>query len=121
LKNKELLTMHIDSYEFGRMVIDGRAYSQDLILLPDGIQDSWWRQEGHLLQIDDVAAVLAAKPEVLIVGQGDPGKMQVDPALAQYLQENRIELLAMPTAPACTTFNSLAGQKKVAAAFHLTC
>ena len=46
--------MHIDSYEFGRIVVDGRAYSQDLILLPDGIQDSWWRQESHLLQIADL-------------------------------------------------------------------
>ncbi len=104
--------MHIDSYEFGRIVVDGRAYNQDLILLPDGIQDSWWRQESHLLQIADIAEVLAAKPEVLIVGQGQPGKMQVDAALADYLKENRIELMAMPTAQACTTFNSFGGQKE---------
>lgn len=113
--------MHIDSYEFGRIVVDGRAYTQDLILLPDGIQDSWWRQEGHRLQITDVAGVLAAKPEVLIVGQGQPGKMQVDPELARYLQENRIELIEVPTAQACTVYNSLAGKRRVAAALHLTC
>ena len=113
--------MHIDSYEFGRIVVDGRAYSQDLILLPDEIQDSWWRQESHLLQIADLSGVLAANPEVLIVGQGQPGKMQVDAALADYLKENRIELLAMPTAQACTTFNALAAKRKVAAALHLTC
>jgi hypothetical protein len=113
--------MHIDSYEFGRIVVDGRAYSQDLILLPGEIQDSWWRQESHLLQIADIAGVLAAKPEVLIVGQGQPGKMQVDATLAEYLKKNSIELLALPTAQACTAFNALAAKRKVAAALHLTC
>ena len=113
--------MYIDSYEFGKIVVDGRAFSQDLILLPDGIQEVWRRQEGHLLQLVDVAAVLAAKPEVLIVGQGQPGKMQVDAGLAQYLQEKGIELIAGPTAQACTTFNSLTGKRQVAAALHLTC
>jgi hypothetical protein len=113
--------MHIDSYEFGRIVVDGRSYSQDLILLPDGIQDSWWRQESHLLQFGDLVGVLAAKPEVLIVGQGQPGKMQVDAALVDYLKEHHIELITLPTAQACTTFNALAVKKKVAAALHLTC
>jgi hypothetical protein len=113
--------MHIDSYEFGRIVVDGRAYTQDLILLPEGIQDSWWRQEGHLLQVGDIAGALAGKLEVLIVGQGQPGRMQVDADLVQYLQEKGIELMAMPTDRACTTFNSLTGKRKVAAALHLTC
>lgn len=113
--------MHIDSYEFGRIVIDGRAYSQDLILLPEEIQDSWWRQESHLLQIADIPKVLDAKPEVLIVGQGQPGKMEVDAALMRHLQEQGIELMAMPTSQACTTFNSLTGKRTVVAALHLTC
>jgi hypothetical protein len=113
--------MHIDSYEFGRIVVDGRAYSQDIILLVDGIQDSWWRQEGHRLQIPDVAGALAAQPEVLIVGKGQPGKMQVDPELAAYLQENRIELIEVPTDQACTAYNELAGKRRVVAALHLTC
>jgi hypothetical protein len=113
--------MRIDSYEFGRIVIDSRAYSQDLILLPEEIQDSWWRQQSHLLQIDDIPKILAVKPEVLIVGQGQPGKMEVDAALARHLREQNIELLVMPTAQACTTFNNLTGKRTVAAALHLTC
>ncbi len=113
--------MHIDSYAFGRLVVDGRAFTQDIILLPDGIQDSWWRQQGHLLQLADIPAVIKAKPEVLIVGQGQPGKMQVDPGLAHSLKSLGIELIVVPTAEACRTFNVLAGKRKVAAALHLTC
>ncbi len=73
------------------------------------------------MQIPDVAGALAAKPEVLIVGKGQPGKMQVDPELAEYLRENRIELIEVPTAQACTTYNAMAGKRRVAAALHLTC
>ncbi|MGQ9920260.1 MAG: Mth938-like domain-containing protein [Desulfobacca sp.] len=113
--------MHIDSYEFGRLVVDGRTFTQDLILLPDQIQASWWRQQGHLLQLADIPEVLQAKPEVLIVGQGQPGRMQVDPEVTRSLQSLGIELVVVPTAEACRLFNSLAGRRRVAAALHLTC
>ncbi len=113
--------MHIDSYEFGRIVVDGRTFTQDIILLPEGIQDSWWRQEGHRLQLADIDSILAARPEVLIVGQGQPGRMQVDQELAQYLRQQGIELIEVPTAQACQTFNALSSHRRVAAALHLTC
>lgn len=113
--------MHIDSYEFGRIVVDGQTFTQDIILLPDGIQDTWWRQQSHLLQLADIAPVLAAKPQVLIVGQGQPGKMRVDPELPGTLTSLGIELITVPTAEACRLFNSLAGKRPVAAALHLTC
>lgn len=113
--------MHIDSYEFGRIVVDGRTFTQDIILWPDRIQASWWRQQGHLLQLADIPEIIKEKPEVLIVGQGQPGKMQVDPELARTLHSLGIQVLAVPTAEACRLFNSLAGQRQVAAALHLTC
>ncbi len=78
--------MHIDRYEFGLIVIDGQTFKSDLLIWPGRIKSDWWRREAHLLQLDDVAEALAAPPQVLVVGQGDPGKMQVDPALAAYLR-----------------------------------
>jgi len=113
--------MHIDAYEFGRLVVDGRTFTQDIILLPTGIQETWWRQEGHRLQLQDIPEVIKSKPEVLIVGQGQPGRMRVDPDLADYLRAHGIELIEQPTAQACQTYNRLAPTRKVAAAFHLTC
>lgn len=113
--------MHIDSYEFGRIVVDGRVFTQDIILLPEGIQESWWRQEGHRLQLADIGSILAARPEVLIVGQGQPGRMQVDQDLAQYLRQQGIDLIEVPTAQACQRFNALSPHRRVAAALHLTC
>ncbi len=64
--------MHINSYEFGTIVIDGRIYRADLLIWPGHIKTDWWRLEGHLLQLPDVLEALAAAPQVLVVGTANP-------------------------------------------------
>jgi hypothetical protein len=113
--------MHIERYEFGLIVIDGQSFKNDLLIWPDRIKSDWWRQEAHLLQLGDVAEALAANPQVLVVGQGEPGKMQVDPALSAYLRDRGVELLVHPTREACRVINNLSGTRRLAAALHLTC
>ncbi|MGQ9689390.1 MAG: Mth938-like domain-containing protein [Desulfobaccales bacterium] len=113
--------MHIDRYDFGQIVIDGVTYRQDLLIWPGGIKKDWWRREAHLLQVEDVDEALVAAPEVLVVGMGQPGRMQVARTLAAYLKERGIELVAVPTKEACQLINSLAGKRRLAAAIHLTC
>ena len=113
--------MHIDSYDFGRIVINGVSYSQDLLIWPGIIKKDWWRLEGHLLQLPDVAEALAAEPQIFVVGQGQPGRMQVDPGLAAYLKTNGIDLVELPTRQAVQVINSQADRRRLAAALHLTC
>ncbi|MGB8657420.1 MAG: MTH938/NDUFAF3 family protein, partial [Candidatus Zixiibacteriota bacterium] len=69
----------IDSYDFGEIVIDSKSYTSDVIIYPDGVNSSWWRKEGHELCIDDLGGVLDGKPDVVIVGTGNPGLMKVLP------------------------------------------
>lgn len=113
--------MHIDSYEFGSITIDGRTYRSDLLIWPGRIKDDWWRIEGHLLQLPDVTEALASEPHVLVVGTGAYGNMAVDPELAAFLKEKGIDLIAAPTKEACRSLNELAGKRRLAAALHLTC
>jgi len=113
--------MHIDSYDFGHMVIDGVSYRHDLLIWPGTIKTDWWRQESHLLRVSDLTEVLAAGPEVLVVGTGDTGNMQVDQDVVTLLKEEGIELVAVPTREASRIVNSLAGKRRLAAALHLTC
>jgi hypothetical protein len=113
--------MHVDSYEFGVIVIDGRTYRTDLLIWPGQIKHDWWRSESHLLQAADVFEALAADPQVLVVGTGAYGRMEVDQELADYLKERGIELVARPTREACRSINELAGKRRLAAALHLTC
>ena len=113
--------MHIDRYEFGLIVIDGQTFRNDLLIWPGRIKSDWWRREAHFLQLDDVAEALAADPQVLVVGTGDYGRMQVDPELSAYLKDRGIDLKAHPTREACRVINELAGKPRLAAALHLTC
>ena len=113
--------MHIDSYEFGAIVIDGQTYRQDLLIWPGYIKSDWWRSESHLLQVADVFEALAAPPRVLVVGTGAHGRMAVDRELAAYLKEKGIDLVAQPTGEACRFINRLTGSRAWAAALHLTC
>jgi len=58
----------IESYAFGRMDVDGRPYTSDLIIFADRINDSWWRKTGHKLCLEDIEDVFKEKPEVLVIG-----------------------------------------------------
>jgi hypothetical protein len=113
--------MHIDNYEFGVAIIDGQTYRTDLLIWPGRIKHDWWRQEAHLLQLPDVAEALAAAPQVLVVGTGAYGRMEVAPELVSHLRELGIELVARPTGEACQSLNELDGKRTLAAALHLTC
>jgi hypothetical protein len=113
--------MHIEHYEFGLIKIDGQTYRNDLLIWPGTIKSNWWRQQGHLLQLDDMTEALVAAPQVLVVGQGDPGNMAVDPALAAYLRDKGVDLMVFPTKQACQVINELGPKRRLAAALHLTC
>lgn len=114
-------TPHIDSYNFGKIVIDGQAHSKDVILLPDRVIPNWWRIEGHKLSMSDLGDVMAAKPQGLIIGQGAFSRMQVPHQIESELRIRGIELIVLPTSEACQKYNQLSRDGKFAAALHLTC
>ena len=113
--------MRIDSYQFGSITIDGIAYKSDLKILSGHVVPDWWRKEGHNLLLVDIQDILEAGPEVLVVGQGDPGLMAVSDEVKSRLKELGIELLAQPSREACETFNRLSPARNTAFAIHLTC
>ncbi|MDZ7265608.1 MAG: MTH938/NDUFAF3 family protein [candidate division KSB1 bacterium] len=112
----------IDSYQFGRMVIDGVSYRSDLIICGQQVRSNWWRRVGHELCVADIEAEVAEfAPQVLIVGTGRFGLMKVLPETEAFLRSRAIQLIAEKTGVASTTYNHLIGSVKVMAAFHLTC
>ena len=109
-------------YSFGRLVIDGREYRRDVIILPDAVIDNWWREEGHKLSLKDLQQVVAAGVEVLVVGTGAYGLMKVPDQVREKLLDKNIEVIVEPTGKAVKTFERLRSAGcKVAGAFHLTC
>jgi hypothetical protein len=113
--------MHIDDYKFGTIIIDGKTYTSDVIVYAEKVDASWWRKEGHYLQKEDLRDVLAASPDIVIIGTGNWGVMEVPKATIDFLESKGIKAYAERTAKAVELFNSQPKGKKVIGAFHLTC
>jgi len=61
-------------------------------------------------------------PEVLIVGTGYAGFMEVSKSLHSALKDRNIKLIAQKTPQAVKTYNELHSQRRrIAAALHLAC
>jgi hypothetical protein len=120
--NTDRLSMRIDDYAFGRIRVDGKPYSADLILFPGRIEENWWRKRGHLLQIEDLSGLPGTPFDILIIGTGAHGAMQVERKVEQWLAKQGILWEKHPTGEACQRYNTLVAEgKRVIAALHLTC
>ena len=112
----------IDSYSFGRIAIDERRYTADVIVLSDRVVDNWWRKEGHRLHVEDLKEAFETKPDVLIVGTGYYGLVKVPPETKKHIEAKGIRLIIQPTTDACKTYNRLKKPgTNIVAALHLTC
>lgn len=114
--------MNITSYRFGKIDVDGRTYTSDLIITPERVVEGWWRREGHSVTVADLADAVAAKPDILVVGTGYLGRMAVLEEARRYLEAQGIQLRQARTREAVQDFNQLQkASARVVAAFHLTC
>ncbi|MCS5422542.1 MULTISPECIES: Mth938-like domain-containing protein [Psychrilyobacter] len=112
--------MIIESYSFGRMKVDGIGFDSDLIIFPEKIVSSWWRVQGHYLQVRDLGEVLDYQPEVLVIGTGYSGCMDVADEVKKELEAAGIKYYIEKSSRAVEIFNKIDSKKKVGA-FHLTC
>ena len=113
--------MKIEHYSFGKIVIDGKTYSSDIIIYPNRVDASWWRKEGHYLQAADLKDIINSKPDILIVGTGFSGVMIVPEETVGFIGSNGIEIRIERTGKAVELFNSMEKNRTVIAALHLTC
>jgi hypothetical protein len=114
--------MQIDHYSFGRIGIDGRDFDADVIIFPDHVQERWWRRSGHRLAEEDLETVLADPPEMLVIGTGYYGRMQVGPETLAALRKAGIEVRIAKTSEAVGEFTRLQHDcARIVAALHLTC
>ena len=112
------LMVHIDSFRFGDIVVDGKSY-QDIKIHKDKIIE--WRYKKHHTVLKEDIEEISDDVEIIIIGTGDPGYVKVDNSALKFAEDNGIELIIETTKEACRSFNSLVGKKKIAAILHSTC
>jgi hypothetical protein len=115
--------MHIDQYRFGILVVDGREIHGDVLVTPGGVQEHWWRREGHVLRLEDLGTALDPDLRWFVVGTGAYGRMRPAAGLERQLTERGVDMEVLPTADAVDRINGLlrAGAAGWAGALHLTC
>jgi hypothetical protein len=111
----------IDSFSFGKIIIDGETYQKDLIITGSRVLPNWWRKQGHALCLADINPILKFPPQVLVVGSGVYGRVKLEQLVIKEMNNMGIRLIVQNTEDACQSYNSLSINEKVAAALHLTC
>jgi hypothetical protein len=112
----------IESYNFGKIIINSEEYHSDIIIYKNNIDDKWWRKEGHNLCIDDLKEIIDEKPDTLIIGTGCYGLMKVPEELIENIKSYGIkQVIVKKTGDASDEYNKLCKKKNIVAAFHLTC
>lgn len=111
---------------WGYLEIEGIGRVRDAKLWPGGGRAWDWNETGtdHTPGIspDDVAELLEYDPEVVVLGLGREGALQVQPEAQASLERGGVAVVKQETADAIEHYNALAAEgRMVAALIHSTC
>ena len=112
----------IMNFSFGKIVVNDRTYTDDIKIVRGQVISDWWRKRGHRVDVEDIADILEASPEIVVIGKGSPGLMRTSAPLRERLATQKIGLIEKKTSRAIEVFNKLFQEgKKVAGGFHISC
>ena len=116
----------IDELTFGSIVVDGKKYRRDILILADGTVKK--RKGGflmfgrHEIKKRELEELSQGQPETIIVDTGTSGAAHVAREAESWAKGENLSLMVQPSNDAVAKVNELAEQKKkVAALIHITC
>lgn len=111
-----------DKTWFGAVIIDGKQYGDVLIIGNEVIERGkfgWF--DTHSVNKRELNELLVGKPEVIVIGSGQGGALEVPFDVEKKIKENGIQLIVCETPRAIEEYNRLSKTKKVNALIHTTC
>ena len=116
----------IENFSFGSIVIEGKKYRRDVLILADGTTKK--RKGGflmfgsHKIKKDEIEELMQGQPETIIIGTGTDSVADIAPNVESWAEGKNLNLLVQPSYNAVAKLNELTEQKKqVAALIHITC
>ena len=110
----------IEEYKFGIFKIDGKEYAYD-IKIADKVRH-WPDRDGYDLKIEHVQELIDKKPEILIIGTGANGMLNVPENIKNMLYIHKIKFFIEKNPKAVELFNQYSKEKKrICAIFPATC
>ncbi len=122
----------IQELSWGRFVINGQEHSKssdgsvigvgkDICFIGNQLRP-WSERKGHLLTKDMVRCVADARVDMVIIGNGFYGALEVPEEVRQFLISAGKKVIIEETPKACARFNTLLKKgEKVALLAHGTC
>lgn len=117
----------IDSTKFGEIVIAGKKYGQVLIISEKIVERDYEKLKkffgtSHKITDWEIIQLLSNNPEVIVIGTGQDGLLEVDEEFKNQIAKQGIELVIDKTPEAFKVYNEKikAGQR-ANALMHTTC
>jgi hypothetical protein len=122
----------IEEYSWGKFIIRGEKHYKTTqenigagkdILLVGEIVSHWKERKGHQVKPQMLSRILDKQIEVVIIGNGAIGALDVPDNVIQFLEENGVKKVFIKCTPeACHLYNKLYHQGKNVVLFaHGTC
>lgn len=108
-------------------MIDGKKYSQVLIVGGSVVERDYEKLKelfgtSHKIGDWETETLLKENPEIVVVGTGQDGKLEVDKNFLERVKEKGVEIIAQITPEAIKIYNEKAqAGKRVNALIHTTC
>jgi hypothetical protein len=115
----------INSLQSGKIVVDGKTYTRDILILTDGTvkyrDDVFLDFVNHIVKQAEINELLKGYPEIIVIGTGTDEKLRLSFHLERLITDMKADLIALATPKAVEKYNRLAeNNNKIAALFHIT-
>ncbi len=122
---EEVHKAKIESNEFGKIVVDGKNYTKDIIITGNGKviarpSDAETKYgTHHVIVLEEMKLMLMDNPRVIVIGTGQYGACHLEKGVEEEIKKQGVRLLIERTPKAIHLFNNINERK--AGLFHLTC
>jgi hypothetical protein len=112
--------MAITHYSFGKIIIDGKTFENDVAILPDKTIKRWRAKVRHAIQLVDVKDLIDESSATLIIGIGANKRCDISNDIIDYAESKGVRLEVLDTYEAVRLFNTFP-KEGLSACFHLNC
>ena len=116
----------IDGTRFGSITIDGETFGRDILIRLSGEVKKRKKKlskavygTSHIVSLEEAKHVYQEGAELLIVGTGQSGLVELSEEAADYFRRKRCRVELFPTQQATEAWNEAEGP--VIGLFHVTC
>jgi len=111
----------IDEHKFGSFVVGGKSYLGDIKIIDEKVH-YWLDRKKHTISYEDMNKILESEPDLIVIGSGNSGYLEMPAEVRDSILGRRIELFIDVNINAVKKYNEAVSKgRKVAALFHATC